>query len=291
MMNTPYDYLRVTTKDGLRLSGLAHFGHLEKKAYLFIHGFTTDFYSHPFYHAVALALKESGNTFVLAQTRGTGLETEFSNASGKSVNIGSYFEQLEDAHLDISAFIQELASRGYGQVCLIGHSLGTLKAVRYLKEGAHPDLVQKLVLLAPFDKNAFLERKAPGSWQVFLDRATEMVSQGNGREIVPVPEMEDFPMSFQTFLSWYTQSDVNCIWDFYRSGYDFPGLKGITVPVKVILGDKDPFVVYPEFGVDSRQALKLIQQHIPQCETTLLEGCNHTFDGFESRIGYEVANG
>lgn len=47
-MKQPYDLIQVNTADNLKLTGLLSSGDKNKPAYIFIHGFTTDFYSHDF---------------------------------------------------------------------------------------------------------------------------------------------------------------------------------------------------------------------------------------------------
>ncbi len=285
-----YDLVQRFTKDNIKLSGLYCAGDKKKSACIFIHGYTTDFYSHNFYHSITDKLREQSNAIVLAQTRGTGVETEFIKSDGSGIFIGSYYEKLDEAHMDISTFIEFLTEEGYEDIVLIGHSLGTIKTVRYLFEGEYRDKISKLILLAPFDKNAFMEKKAPGKWHEFLEVAKKKIEDRKGKEIVPVPEYEDYPTSFDTFYSWYEQSDLNRIWDFYKKDYDFPFLQKIKMPVKAILGEKDEFVNYPNLEVSTKSSLEVIKKYIKNSETVLIPNSNHTFFGFEKEVANEVAS-
>jgi pimeloyl-ACP methyl ester carboxylesterase len=285
-----FDLVQVFTSDEIKLSGLYSQGDKTKSACILVHGFTADFYSHEFYQSIVRKLKSQGNAIILAQTRGTGIETEFLKKSGEGVYIGSYFEKLSDAHLDISAFVAFMSEQGYQKIVLIGHSLGTIKCVRYLFEGEHKDKIEKLILLAPFDKNAFLEIKAPGKWFKYVEIAKQKIDSGFGKEIVPIPEYEDFAISYDNYYSWYEQSEINRIWDFYKKDYDFPVLQKITIPVKAILGGKDEFVTYPSLGVSAQFALEVIQKHIKNSETALIRNSNHTYFGFEKEVADEVGS-
>lgn len=287
-MQRNYDFIQTTTKDGIKLSGLFQAGNKQKDAVILIHGFTADFYSHKFYHIIADHLKEQSNALILAQTRGTGLHTEFTKEDGSSTHLGSYYEKLEEAHYDISAFVEFLKEQDYQNIVLAGHSLGTIKVVRYLFEGKHKDDISKLILLAPFDKNVFMQIKAGDKWDSFIEVAQQKIADGKGQELVPVPEYEDFPMTYETFLSWYNKEDISCLWDFYRKDYDFPLLKEINIPVKVILGDNDEFVNYPDYDVSSTSALKTLEEKIAKCDTTLIEDCNHTYEGKEFELAKEI---
>jgi predicted alpha/beta-fold hydrolase len=288
-MTHDYTLVQVVTSDKLNLSGLYQPGDKNKTAVIAIHGFNGDFYSHTFYHDIADQLKKQGNALVLAQTRGTGIRTEFIKTDRSAKYIGSNYERIEDAHIDITAFMQFLQAEGYTDIALLGHSLGTIKIVRYLSEGELADMVSKLVLLAPFDKNAFLEDKASNRRDEFVSIAKAKIDAGQGEEIVPVPEFEDFPVSYTTFHSWYHSSELSNMWDFYRADYDFPIMRGIQVPVKALLGSEDHFVTFPKFNEDAASALACIKANIPDVETVLLKGTGHAFQGQEKIVAKEVA--
>lgn len=285
-----YDHIQVTTSDDLILNGLFQPGEKSKEANILIHGFTSDFYSHKFYHAIAQKLKESQNALILAQTRGTGMHTEFMTKGGGWKYIGSFYELLEEAHLDISAFVEFLSTQGYQKINLIGHSLGTIKIIRYLFEGEHKDKINKLILLAPFDKNVFMEIKAPGKWQEFVQAAKEKIDRGEGESLVPVPGYEDFPITYNTFYSWYQPTEINQIFDFYKTDYQSPLLKKINIPVKVILGERDEFVNYPQFGESATTALTYLEQQIPNCQTYLVSNAEHAYLGYENEVSEQVVN-
>ena len=282
-----YKHIQVTTKDHLVLNGLFLPGDKGKEVNILVHGFTSDFYSHKFYHAIAEKLKENGNALILAQNRGTGMHTEFMTTNGWRY-VGSFYEKLEEAHLDISAFVKYLLSQGYQKINLFGHSLGTIKIIRYLFEGEYKDKINKLILLAPFDKNVFMEIKAPGQWQDFVQVAKQKIDGGEGDSLVPVPGYEDFPITYNTFYSWYNPSDLNKIFDFYKKDYQSPILKQINIPVKVILGERDEFVNYPQFSENSSTALSYLQNQIPNCETYLVAAAEHTYLGYEDEVAMEV---
>ncbi len=285
-----YDLIQVFTEDNLKLTGLATKEAKDKTAYIFIHGFEADFYSHNFYHALVEKLSSQDNVCILAQHRGTGSHTEFVKKDGTGEHIGSFYEKIEDAHLDISAYVEYLLNSGYQKIGLIGHSLGTIKSVRYLFEGKYKDKIESLILLAPFDKNAYIQRKSQDKWKEYLKIAEKKISEGKGGQIVPLPEYEDYPITYNTFVSWYNQTDLSCMWDFYRKDYTFPVLKQTNIPVLAILGSEDDFMIFPEFGVSPESALNKIKEVVKDSETVLLQGSGHTFFGFEDQLATAIAS-
>lgn len=288
-MNTKTQLVQTKTADKLVLSGLFSEGEKDKPAVIFIHGFTTDFYTWPFYHAMADAIAATGHALVLGQHRGTGIETEMIKVDGSSEYIGSFFEKIEEAHLDISAWIEFLKSNGYAKFILIGHSLGTFKAIRYLTEGSYKNHITKLVLLAPFDKNAYVEKKTKGEWSKHLEIAQNMIEQGKGKERIP-NDFDDYPVAYATYFSWYKQDEMGKTFDFYHKEYDFPVLSRIEQPVKIIVGGNDEFFYFKEFNTDVAEVEKILKSHIKNLDFCLIEGSGHTYNGYEDRVAKEVAS-
>ena len=171
----------------------------------------------------------------------------------------------------------------------MGHSLGTIKCMRYMSEGALADYISKLILLAPFDKNAFIQARAGDVLEGLLAAAKLKIDEGLGHKVVPVPEFEDYPVTWQTFYSWYQDTELNKVWDFWRGeGYDFPILARVKQPIMVALGSEDQFVDFPQFDVSARSALNLIADKAQKPKTCLFEGCGHSFTGFEDQLAAQV---
>lgn len=280
----PVFLVQTSTSDNLLLSGFLTDGDKNKPVNILIHGFTSDFYSHKFFHEIANNLLENNQASISIQTRGTGMKTEFILSDrSDGVNIGSFFEKIEEAHLDITAWIKYLTGIGYSKFNLIGHSLGTIKATRYLFEGEHKSLINKLILLAPFDKNGYIIRHSSSQFNFRLADVEKQIQNGRGSEIVP-PEYEDYPVSYNTYKSWYVQDDLSCMWDFYKGeSYDFPILNQIDIPVQIIVGTKDEYLFMPEFN-NLDEVKKILTANIKNLKLNLLENCMHTYVGFEKEV-------
>jgi pimeloyl-ACP methyl ester carboxylesterase len=284
-----YEVVSTVTSDKLRLKGLYKDGDKSKPAVILIHGFTTDFYTCDFLQEIQVSLGAKNIASIAIQNRGTGIHTEFHKEDGNNVFIGSFFEKLEEAHLDISAWIKFLLGKGYSNIILAGHSFGTFKSVRYLFEGEYKDKISKIVLLAPFDKNAFIERKAPGKIKGRIEIAKTKIAEGKGLEIIP-EGYEDYAMSYQNFVSWYDESELGSMFDFYKYGkYDFPILNKINIPTQIVVGDKDEYFYIPELSTieDAKNSLK---ENIKDLELHILNGSVHTYIGFEKEVAKLVTD-
>ena len=56
---TSFKIYQIETKDHLRLTGLLQEGDMRKPAVIYIHGFTSDFYTHRFPYAISKKLKQN----------------------------------------------------------------------------------------------------------------------------------------------------------------------------------------------------------------------------------------
>ncbi|MBL8014568.1 MAG: alpha/beta fold hydrolase [Candidatus Doudnabacteria bacterium] len=283
-MKTTSTLVQTATADNLVLSGFYGEGDKAKEAVIFIHGFGGDFYTHRFVHEIADALNSSQYAYVSAQTRGTGLFTELVDSARATSNYkGSYYELLEEAYMDIDAWVEFLQREGYQKIVLLGHSLGTIKSVRYMSEGKHKDVVSKLILLAPFDKNGYVENKTKGEWHEHVKIARQMVDEGRGLEIIP-STFDDFPMTYQTYLSWYQETELNAIWDFYKPDYTSPILKDLHVPVLAVIGDKDDVVYLPTIGGSLDNTIKYLKNNIRSIDVQIVADADHCYVGKEQQV-------
>ena len=127
--------LQLSTSDGLLLHGYYISSSDRKTVVLQIHGMAGNFYENNFTHVFAKYFAKKNIGYLTANNRGNGKDTDFNTITGDLKRIGSQYELLEEAHLDITPFIKFLVEEGYTDIVLMGHSAGTVKSVRYLFEG------------------------------------------------------------------------------------------------------------------------------------------------------------
>jgi pimeloyl-ACP methyl ester carboxylesterase len=277
--------VQTTTADDLLLSGLLNRPAIKQEtAIVFIHGFLYDFYTHEFVRKISEAAVQKGFAFLAAQNRGSGIQTAVLTSDRKnSKTLGSYFELIEEATLDIDAWIKFLQNLGYTKFILVGHSLGTYKVIRYLIEGAYKTDITKVSLLGPFDKNVYVEKKSSGKWPQYVEEAKKKIDSGKALEFIP-DTYDDFPMTMQTFYSWYRPGELNEMWDFYRhKEYTFPIWEQIKIPVQIVTGTSDESLEYPAY-YSRDEAYGVMKSHINSLDLQLIEGSGHTFVGFEEKL-------
>jgi pimeloyl-ACP methyl ester carboxylesterase len=278
-----YDLPRVETRDKLLLRGLYVKGDKNKPAIIHVHGFQGDFFTNEFLKKIAEKLHEKNFGFVAIQNRGTGIESEIYAKNKKGlVYAGANFELLEEAYIDIDAWVKFLLDEGYKEIILEGHSLGTMKVVRYLSEGKYVGKIKKLILLAPFDIMQLLEDATKGKWPEYLKKAEQKVKEGKGRELIP-EEYLDVKISYQTYVSHHKQDDFEKMFAVHDKNYKFPLLNKIQIPVKIIVGTEDPYF-NPANPKDPQEALETLLKNIKNSEGQLIMGSGHGYEEYEDLV-------
>ena len=280
--------IQITSLDGLFLHGYSSPSEDKKVGVIYIHGMEGNFYQDNYVYPLLNEFEEKNIGFLGVNNRGNGKETDFNTTDGKGRRIGSRYEILEEAHLDITPCVKFLVDEGYGEIVLMGHSAGTVKAVRYLFEGELKDKVNKLILLSPIDPLGFRLSKGRKNIEDFLKKAQIKVDEGKGDEIV-TPDFDHDILSYNTFISWYKRDDLGRMFEFCSPEYDFPILKKINITTKIITGSKDEYL-HPSNPEHPEEAMDILLKNIPNSSGKIIEGAVHSFKPHEDIMVKEVSN-
>jgi len=282
-----FDLVKTNTEDNLFLHGLFKRGNdKEKYAVLHIHGFEGDFFSDQFLTVEANGLLENGHSFLSAQTRGTGSEFEFTTTAGEIKEIGCSYELMKDAYKDIDAWVEYLVENGFHNIVLQGHSLGTVKVIRYLAEGNHTKYIKKVVLLSPIDIHALIEIASDGKYKEYLSQAKKKIDKGEGREIMP-ESFINMRVSYQTFASWLTMDHFGKMFNFADEDNNFMLLNKIDIPVKAIVGSDDN-LFHPMNPTNTQEAIDIMKLNIQDFKYMIIEGAGHIFTSKEHDLAHEI---
>lgn len=278
--------IQIPTADDIILSGLYIPGVKNKPIVIHIHGFESEFYANGFIPVEGIALEKEGMGFLTVQTRGSAKGSELEKTDTSTINIGADYELLEEAKIDIDAWIEFLQKEGHTHIVLQGHSLGTDKVVRYMIEGRYRNDIRNLILLGPFDRFFLIDEHTKGKTQEYVEIAKQRVKEGKGRELVP-KEFEYIDLSYQTYASWYTDTEINHMFSLHRSDYDFPILQSLSIPTLIVAGEKDEFL-HGSNPTNVQEGLDILTRHIQNASAKIIKNAPHSFQRYENELAATI---
>lgn len=269
-----YEFVWVTTEDGIDLYGLLS---PEKCAgvVINIHGTASNFYEMDFVSYFTQAFDKIGYSFLSTNNRGAYV-LECYQKSGAAV------EKFEDCLLDIDAWIEYAFSKGFKEIVLSGHSLGTEKVVYYMKKGEHRDKIKGVILLAPADSYGTQEHFLKENNVDLMKEAQELERKRRG---------EVFLTSLWKSHAGVLQKSANSYINFFsrnselskalplRNGKDLAYYRAINVPILVAIGDQTEYTVIP-----IKDALALMKKENKLTTAYQLKKCTHDFEGKETEL-------
>ncbi len=276
-----YPIVQIETQDNLCLYGLFLEAQNSENIFINIHGTASNFYEENFIEVFSKYFTENGISLLSTNNRGAGVYDAYQKS-------GAATERFEDCVIDIDAWVSLALDRGYKNIVLSGHSLGTEKVVYYMNNGKYADKVSSVVLLAPsdsFGSHRLHEGKInPRKEEVekFLSESKKLLESGEGDKFLPRNTygshegiMPKSAYSFMNFLS----SESKLLNALPLVTEKLEAYSNIKVPILVVIGDQSEYT-----GLTIKNTLELMQKENKNTTTFQLKDCNHDFDEKEEEL-------
>ncbi len=184
------DLIQVTASDGVRLHGTLETPPDDAPSdptvdvWLCVHGTGSNFYSASTIGGLAPKLLATGAAVLRVNTRGHDLMSSGPSTFGGGLQ-GAAFERIDEAPLDLRAWIDLLHERGYRRVGLLGHSMGAIKVILLLAGGDPPPIAALAALSPPrLSYSHFCASDRADEFLETFARATESVQAGRRNELM-----------------------------------------------------------------------------------------------------------
>ncbi len=266
----------ITTKDGLVHQGIYFEPKSKgKRAVLWIHGLTSNFYSRiPMFEDFADLAQETGFGFAVFNTRGHDVMTNIKKIDGAkrtSVIGGSAYEDFASSVYDLEAGITFLASQGFTEVILVGSSTGANKACYYAGTQNDPR-VAGVILVSPVSDVPFESKVA--NYSQNLKKAQALVIEGKGESLME--GIADFTLTANRYVSLYVSGSAEDLFDYYKDSPAFTVYSTIRVPLYVMFGELDEYADRPVPAI-----LEVFRkyQKSSSYKDLIMQSANHSFDG------------
>ena len=275
---------RIITEDSIELVGLLYEPEeTTNKILVHVHGMAGNFYENKFLDAIAETLTANGIAFFAFNNRGCELIkdlTKIVNGKRTYIRIGNAYEEFEDSQIDITAAINFVGSRGFSNVHLSGHSLGSPKVAHYVAN-RNDNALSSVIFISPSDMVGLI--KIDKNHDRDMNMAKQMVAEGRGNELLPNPVLWDGnPLSAKTYISLGGMESNVAVFNFHDPKDTLPLLSKITIPTYAVMGRKDDALVIPV--EETMERIKKPMINSPKVETNILGDAGHGYNGFEQDL-------
>jgi pimeloyl-ACP methyl ester carboxylesterase len=277
------DLVQVTARDGVRLHGMletpAESGAAGAvDAWLCIHGTGSNFYSASTLGGLTPKLLAGGAAVLRGNTRGHDVICTGPSAAGRGF-AGAAFERVDEAPLDLGAWLDFLGQRGYARVGLLGHSIGAIKAIFTLAADSPPQ-VAALVAISPprLSYSHYCQSERADEFRRAFDRASQLVRSGRGDELLLI----DFPIAYYVSAAGYV--------DRYGPDekYNVLGLLGrVTCPTLVTYGSVEMQSNVSFRGMSDE--VEKLATAANSLQVAVIAGADHIYTGCHDALAARIA--
>ncbi len=247
----------TTTKDSFEQTGalIRPDGPAKPTAVVWMHGFAGNFYEKAMIE-IGRNLALAGYAFICGNNRGHDFGSMY-YPGGVPTLRGGGWELLEESAHDIRAWIRYAEGLGFESVILVGHSLGSHKAVFYQAEHQDPRIVGLVTASPP------LRAGAPDP--AVLSIAKEMCARGGARDLLP---WGSFPIAAGS-LSAGTYVSFKC----ENRPLFLESIGRVKCPILVFFGTEESWI-----GTESDlEVVRKAASASPQVRTLMVEGADHSY--------------
>jgi pimeloyl-ACP methyl ester carboxylesterase len=294
------ELVQVRTADGVRLDGAlavpkhadpkhAEFKHVGSKAadskgeasvdaVLAVHGTGSSFYSSTLLEGLMPKLLADGIAVLRVNTRGHDIVSTAATLHGP-LRLGSALETVDECRHDLIAWLEFLASRNYGSVALVGHSLGAIKAIYTAARAAHPALRRLIAISPPRLSHAYyLESEKREEFLAQYRMAKEHAAAGHGEALMEIKTPLSFLVSAASFLDKYGPEEK---YNFLRE------IGRLNVPTLFVYGSVEleevgfrglPEAISAATSLDAAEKISVVS----------VAGANHVYTGQIDELSHKV---
>ena len=238
---------------------------------------------------IANKIGNIGIDLLAFNNRGHDIANYIKKPNGEKVISGTAFEDAEDGYYDIVGAIKYALEKGYKEIYLMGHSLGSTKVVYTYNKilEKEPEIlknIKAILLLSLVDIPTALRIYLNEKFPEILKYAKDMEKAGMKNIFMPEKSFIH-PVSVKTFLK-YARDYQNI--DFARYSekeYDFKEINNIQVPLFMRWGNNRELILQEAGKLCEFLKTKINNSKL---DINYIDGANHSYTGKEEQLGSEI---
>ena len=287
-MNMQTTFFRAT--DGAELKGIIYnSSNNTEKILISIHGMATNCIKQRD-EKIAEKLNELNIDFLAFNNRGHDLISYIKKADKEKEELaGTSYEEISECYEDILGAINYAIQKGYSEIYLMGHSLGSTKIVyaynKFLKENKKiVDKIKGIVLLSLVDIPMAIRIYLQDDFPSMITYAKNMKKEGMENQLMP-EESFIHPISVKTFLRYAIENEDINFARFSDNSYDFKELNNIKVPLFMRWGNNKELILQTANQLCDFLKSKVLNSKL---DIGYIEGANHNYFGKEEILAKEI---
>ncbi|MBR3281577.1 MAG: hypothetical protein IKI57_07095 [Clostridia bacterium] len=280
------EIVKFYATDGITLDGYINkCENNTNKILIQTHGMTSNCFKYKA-NAISNEVLKNGIDSLCYNNRGSEIAKFIKGKDGVVRLGGSAYEEISESYYDICGAIQFALDRGYTDIYLQGHSLGSTKTVyaynRLLKENNElASHVKALILLSLVDLPMVVKYYGKD----YLEYAKEKMEKGEGNSMI-APDAFPYPLSVKVFLRYATNNGDIDFAKFGNEEDDFEVLNSFKIPLFFRWGNVEEIL-----SLDVEKQVDFIKRkiHNDKLDASFIDGANHSYFGKEEQLAKEIA--
>ena len=241
---------------------------------------------------IAKEIEEIQIDTLVYNNRGQEIMSYSKKKNGETILGGTAFENIDESNKDVEGAIKFCIEKGYQEIYLMGHSLGSTKTVyTYNKmiENNKNNILEKIkgvILLSLIDIPTILRVYLNARYPEMLTYAKNMEKEKMENILMPETAFL-YPISVKTFLKYardYQQIDFA---KFSDKEYNYKEINNIKAPLMLRWGTVKEMILQKPEDLCKKLKDKITNNKL---DIGFIEGGNHNYRGKEEILAKEIKN-
>ena len=241
---------------------------------------------------IAKEIEEIQIDTLVYNNRGQEIMSYSKKKDGETILGGTAFENIDESNKDVEGAIKFCIEKGYQEIYLMGHSLGSTKTVyTYNKmiENNKNNILEKIkgvILLSLIDIPTILRVYLNARYPEMLTYAKNMEKEKMENILMPETAFL-YPISVKTFLKYardYQQIDFA---KFSDKEYNYKEINNIKAPLMLRWGTVKEMILQKPEDLCKKLKDKITNNKL---DIGFIEGGNHNYRGKEEILAKEIKN-
>lgn len=286
------------SSDGLELFGLLHKPENgTNKVVVAIHGMSSNGLK-PFNDLLAKEFVKNDIAYFSFNNRGAEYASKFKQVKEDGTVTkyigGCMYEEILDSKYDCISSIREMLNKGYTDIYLQGHSLGSTKVVYSYNELVKDidkednkkvlEAIKAVILLSLVDLLGTQKYFLGSKFNENMEYAEELEKEGRGRKLMPEGSCIN-PLSAKAYLRLFKNNELINFAQYGNEEYEFKELSNIKVPLLMRWGN-DNEMILQSFD----KLLPFLKEKIENDKLDIgyIDGANHHYAEKEKELADEI---